>query len=612
MEQKAKDLIIKSIPTLRACVEKFSTYQVAKIDLERMMYFISQFETFERINIIIKLIEKIDFIDSTRMTFLLKKAYNKIPSELLENPLISSLGSIQDSSAVVCYQLLKHLFDNEENALNLISDVNSIGKNIESGLPTSIVFFDDNITSGTQLTNFFKELIEGKENAEQIKAPLNISQYEILKKIPIRICYAIQLAENSNEAVKAIQKKYGLDIDFYSGKVDYNNYLDYQSSTMNSENEAKFSRDFIREISEPLYSDKNWSGNLIYSRLLGYGNLGKLTVFYYNVPKSLIPVFWKFGYYNGKPWIPLFPETQQQKKIVQDNIHLEYYQLEAIKSWINSIPQNRKPILYFGINSDNGISQKITIEIPSKESVYNFFKKHLHAKKQDYELNKPRAKIRDLNSMMKDIYPSSILSNKDYIRYKNAIDDYNQQVELYYDKVQEYIYQQSSNTNAIFEIANKGNIAATNCTVKLFYNSGEILLNNFDDLPKPTLNKDKPNLDDFDSSNTHGRIVVSNSNYDVLSSILGGKKREPIEKDTDYEYKIFSNLRVGHNDRDNKEVEITRMNLECDQFKIQYEVNFDEEAETITGLIEIHFIETDNISNKISNEIYKSLDKLKK
>jgi hypothetical protein len=612
MEQKAKDIIIQSIPTLKAYVEKFSSYQVAKIDLERLLYFISQFDSYERINIIIRLIEKIDFIDSTRMTFLLKNAYNKIPSELLKQPLISSLGSIQDSSAVVCYQLLKYLFDNEGTTLNLISDVNSIGKNIESSLPSSIVFFDDNITSGTQLTNFFEELIDGKEKSEQVKTPLTNIQYEIIKKIPIRICYAIQLAENSNEVLKEIKRKYGLDIDFYCGKVDYNNYLDYQSNTMNSESEAKFSRDFIREISEQLYDDKNWPNSTIYNRLLGYGNLGKLTVFYYNVPKSLIPVFWKFGYYNNKPWIPLFPETQEQKKIDEKKITFEYYQLEAIRSWISSVPLNRKPDLKFGLRISNDISLEISKEIPSIELIKERFKKYIFPKKQEYELNKKsRATLRDLNTMLEDIYPTSKLNDNDYYRYKNAIDEYNQQLEDYYRQLQKYIYQQSSNTTVVLEIANIGNIAATNCTVKLTYNSGEILLNDFIDLPKPTFNKEKPNLNDFDSSNRYARAVVSPSNFE-LPSILGVKKREPIEKNTDYDYKIFSNIRVGHNDRECKEVEITRMNLNCNSFRFQYEINFDEEAETIMGFITVNYVETENLNKKIEDEIFKSIDKLKK
>jgi hypothetical protein len=612
MDSRAKDLIIQNIPLLKVLTEKLSAYQVVKIDLQRIIYFISQFETYERIEVIIKLIQSIDFIDSNRMTFLLKKAFEKIPANLKSKPLISSLGSIQDSSAVVCYQLLKQLFDSEESTLNTITDVNSIGKSLVSENPTSIIFFDDNITSGTQLADFFEELIVGKTKAEMVKTPLTASEYELLKNIPIRVCYAIQLTEESNDIVNSLKTKYNIDIEIHSGKVDFNNYLDFQSNTMKSEEEAKFAREFIREISEPLYEDKNWSDETVYSRLLGYGNLGKLTVFYYNVPKSFIPVFWKCGNYSGKPWIPLFPETQQQKKIIENNIQLEYYQLEAINSWINSMPQNRKPNIKFGFRTNEGINQHISIKIPSKSIIEKQFQKYFTSKKQEYEPNVKQLRKGDVQSMLENIYPtpSENISTIDYQKYTNAIDEYNTQIENYNLLFKEYIYRQASNNDVVFQISNSGNIAATNCTVKVTYNSGELLLNDFDDLPKPTFDKSKPVLSDYDSDNRYGRIVLSPMKLEAIS-FYNGPKREPIIENTDYDYKLFANLRIGHNDNENKKVEVTRMSIEKYVFEIPYEINYDEEAETIYGELKITFEESEEMTQELKDAIYKSIDKLK-
>ena len=608
MEQRAKDLIIKSIPFLNTFVSKVNSYQVVKIDLERTVYFLSQFESYERIKVLIKLIDKIDFIDSGRMTYLLRNAYEKVPAELTTKPLISSLGSIQDSSAVVCYQLLKQLFDNEESTLNLTSDVNSIGTNIESDVPSSILFFDDNITSGTQLFSFFEELIDGKENAEQVKSPLNKKQLEIFKKTPIRVCYAIQLAKSSNKVINEIREKYNLNLEVYSGKVDFNNYLDFQSNTMESEEESKFAQKFIREISKPLYEDKNWNDDTIYSRLLGYGNLGKLTVFYYNIPKSLVPVLWKSGEYNGKPWIPLFPETQQQKKNEKDNIAYDYYQLEAIKSWIKSAPENRKAELILGIKTNEGISNEITLQIPSLSIIENAFTKHLTPKDVAYEEMSSRNVEDQLNSMLQNIYNSSKLNKSDYENYRREIDEYNQDLGTYFDDKKTYVFRQSSNTDFNLRINNIGNSAATNCIVKLYYNSGELLLNDFFDLPKPTFDKDLPKLSDFDSSTNHARVVMSSPKFD---SILLGEKREPIEVNTDYEYKVFKNIRIGHNDGQSKTIEVTRMNLERNEFIIPYEINYDEEAETYSGELKIKFEETNILSENTKDEIWKTIDKLK-
>ncbi|MGQ7855518.1 phosphoribosyltransferase-like protein [Pedobacter sp. WC2501] len=610
MDSRAKDLIIQNIPLLKVLTEKLSAYQVVKIDLQRIIYFISQFETYERIEVIIKLIQSVDFIDSNRMTFLLKKAFEKIPENFKSKPLISSLGSIQDSSAVVCYQLLKQLFDSEEAILNLITDVNSIGKSLESESPSSIIFFDDNITSGTQLADFFEELIDGKAQAEMVKIPLTASEFEALKKTPIRVCYAIQLTEESNNIVNSLKVKYNIDLEIYSGKVDFNNHLDFQSNTMKSEEEAKFTREFIREISEPLYEDKNWSTDTVYNRLLGYGNLGKLTVFYYNVPKSLIPVFWKSGNYNGKPWIPLFPETQQQKKIIENNIKLEYYQLEAINSWINSIPQNRKPNIKFGFLTNEGITQHISVKIPSKNFIEKQFLKYFTSKKKEYEPNVKQSRRDNIQSMLQNIYPTSSdsVSTIDYQKYRNAIDEYNKQIEDYNILFKDYIHRQASNYDVVFQIANSGNIAATNSTVKVNYNSGELLLNDFDDLPKPTFDKSKPVLSDYDKENRYGRVVMSTTKFAPLSF---GPKREPIIENTYYDYKLFENLRIGHNNNQNKKVEVTRMNLEKYEFEIPYEINFDEEAETINGELKITFEESEEMTQDLRDAIYKSIDKLK-
>lgn len=606
MDAKAKNLIIENISLFKDLSEKFKYYQVEKIDQTRIIYFISQFDTYERIKIVIELLKNIDFIDSSRMTFLLKLAYEKIPKELLEKPLISSLGSIQDSSAVVCYQLLKQLFDKEEDTLNQIAEVNSIGKHILIDDPTAIIFFDDNITSGTQLYEFFTELIVGKENAELVKTPLTSTEYEKLKKIPIRICYAVQLTEECFDIVNNIRNEYKLDIGIYCGKVDFNNYLNYQSNTMQSEEDAKFARNFIREIVEPLFEDKKWSENTIYHRLLGYGNLGKLTIFYYNVPKSLIPIFWKYGYYNNQPWIPLFPETQEQKKILKDAVGFDYFRLEAINSWINSLNHNRKPDISFGIYFEGDMLNDISIEIPSKKTIFNYLRNFSPSKKT-YKPNQI-AVINDINSMLYETFSSKAtkLNESEYEKYKNAIDKYNLELEDYYNEVKQYIFRQSSEIEIYLQVKNSGNIAATNCTIKILYNTGDLVINFFDELPKPEFKKELPNINDFNSSDTI-RIVRA-----VMPSIEFAQikpRHEPILLNKNYEFRLVGGKRIGHNDFQREIVEISRYNLNKNIFQIPYELNFDEEAETIKGILTINLVEVDEIKPETEEKIKKSIRK---
>ncbi len=592
---------------------KFNSYQIVNIDLNRIIYFLTQFENSQQIEIIIRLLNNIQFLDSSKITHLLKKAYQKIEPELLEKPLISSLGGIQDSSAVVCYQLLKQLFDSEEDTLNSIIDINSLGKHIEENKTSVIVLFDDNITSGTQLYDFFTELIKGKDKPEFFKNTITPEQYELLKLIPIRICYAIQLSEKSNEIIDKIRRDFSLDLKIQVEKIDYDNYLEYGSNIMYNEEEEIFSKKFIKEISTALYEDKKWSTETVYSRVLGYGNLGKLTVFYYNVPKSLIPIFWKFGYYKNKPWFPLFPETQEYKKIVKSGEEFDFMKLEAIDGWVNSSSNNRKPKINFGVLTTEGISRFITLQIPSRDFIRYKLLSNVFPKKIEYLENKinnsNKLNIANLIGNKSEKLKEE-LSHDDYEKYIKSVDDYNNDLENFFIEVEEYIFRYSSNKSISFILNNNGNIAVNNPIVKLYYNTGHMLMNEFYDLKKPTFSSDVPNINDF---NTSSRFAVISSFMEPfqIPNINLINSKEPFIENTDYEYKISKN-RLGHNDRIIEEIEITRSDCDKMSFEIPFEINYDEEPETLSGIIEIKYEYVDEIEEKLKKKIDEKLNDFKK
>jgi hypothetical protein len=607
VDERSKQLIIRNLPLLKELAETFSAYQVVKIDLIRVVYFLTQFETYERIDVIINLLKQIDFLDNSKITFLLKQAFGKLEPALRSSPIISSLGGIQDSSAVICYSLLKDLFDSEQETLNSIVDVNSIGSRITNKAPSSIIFFDDNITSGTQLNDFFQELLEGKEKAELVHKPLLPAERKKLAKVPIRICYAMQLSEDGYKKVKEIREKYCLDLDISSGRVDFNNYLQYGNSTMRSEAEAKITRDFISEIAEQLYSDKAWDADKLYHRLLGYGNLGKLTAFYYNVPKSLIPVFWKYGQFNGKQWIPLFPETQEQKKMEKDKVELDYFRIEAIQGWINSAADARKPKVEFGFWDEFNLKDELIIEVPSPYVLTALIQKNFSPKKLTYEESKIEGGTRSLGQlqqMLENVYSkeNSQISERKYLAYTAAVDKYNSTLETYNINVHEHLFRFSSKRKVALRISNSGNHAANNCILKLFYNTGELLIDNFDKLEKPKFETEKPNLSDFES----GRLVVKpafSNPYRSLQDHFGSKKEsEPLEFGVNMQIR-YSARRIGHNDVEEYYPEIIRSTSSTDKVVIGYELNYDEEAETIKGELVILYTEVETITKELEEEI---------
>ncbi|HSH68059.1 MAG TPA: hypothetical protein VLB84_20165 [Bacteroidia bacterium] len=449
MNESIKSLIIRKLPILTNLVEDFKHYQIVKIDLERIVYFLTQFESDEQVDIVIRLMEKIDFLNSKKFTFLLKKAYDQIAEDLLVTPVFCPLGGSHDSSSMICYPLLKELFDNEKETLNQVTTIDALGSTIRKQSPSVIVFFDDNITSGTQLSQFFKELILGDNDPELVRTPLSKDEYNLLKKLPIRICYAIQLDLKSKEVLNKLRSDYDLNIEICVGKFDFNNYLDFQTSNIKSEAESVFAKNFIEKIAKELYIDKDWTKDTIYQRLLGYGNLGKVTVFYYNVPKSLIPIFWKTGIYKGKQWIPLFPETQEQKKIEKNNVVFDFYQLEAIKGWLVNGLDARKPNILFGIRTDSLPSQEIVLKVLSKKYIDNLMGMHFAYKSIEPEAN------------------NAMLNREDYGRYVEAINEFRLEYEKYCSDVKNYLYVLSTRNRLPFEIINNGKIAATDFTVKV-------------------------------------------------------------------------------------------------------------------------------------------------
>ncbi|HEX2629693.1 MAG TPA: hypothetical protein VHM26_11790 [Chitinophagaceae bacterium] len=71
-----KELILNNLALLKTLAERFRLYQNAQIDLKRIIYFLMQFEDVPQARVALDLLSNIDFIDSNKMTYLLKQAYN--------------------------------------------------------------------------------------------------------------------------------------------------------------------------------------------------------------------------------------------------------------------------------------------------------------------------------------------------------------------------------------------------------------------------------------------------------------------------------------------------------------------------------------------------------
>ncbi|MDR6919528.1 hypothetical protein [Chryseobacterium sp. 2987] len=605
-----EELILANLTLFKELADKYKTYQNASIDFKRIIYFVMQLKDRDKAAKIIELLKRIDFLDSAKITYLLQSAYKQIDPEFLKKPLICPLGSIQDSSALICNKLIKTLFEDEKASLNYTSELSNLGPDLEKKHPSCIVFFDDNITSGTQLVQFFKELLEGDKDPEIVKEKLTSEQTEIFKQIPIRICFAIKLDSGCDAKVEEIRERYGLNLQILFGKADLNNHLDFGSSPFADRTEADATRELIMEISTQLYKNKSWNKETLYSRLLGYGNLGKVTVFYHNIPKSLIPIFWKYGTYKGYPWIPLFPENKEVLEMDKNEIEMDQDKLSLIDVWIAQGNEQRKPELKFGVLIDGTLNNEIVIEIPSQELFMSRYGRYFEIKElKAEEYNIPIGdQFYNTFNPVRDYADKSNSYRGRYLNYVDAVHNYNQAFADHINNVMTYILQYIAAKEFRFIVRNTGGKAASHVIIRFDYNSGEFIIGNFRDIPKPMLDMKKPDWKNFKP----GAVTIISQSPLIDLSMVTGVKREPYIIGKNYEItKRWE--RIGHNDSGEMTLDIHRINGDKLEFELPFEINMDEQAETISGSLQIRFVPSDNWQpcNELDKGVKKMIEELK-
>lgn len=311
--------ISQNLDKLKEIEEACKSYYTELVTLENIINWLLQFRDIENIKLAFKILQRINFLNQETISNGIIAAIKKIPDNHIENPVFCPIGNIFDSSAMLVYPLTK-LYGSKEEELSELwcSSCENLGNFCKKRLIgtkkeiSSIILIDDNITSGTQLIDILTEMFNESLNKprEYIKNPLNNEEKKIISKIPIYFCVAIDLKDRDDSFLEKILTEFNINITIYSGMVDDQNYL-HKGVIFDRDEDLNKIKKLISEISFSLFKDKNWDNPTVESRLFGYGNLGKLTVFSHNIPKSLIPILWKAGKYKDKFWYPIFPERRE-------------------------------------------------------------------------------------------------------------------------------------------------------------------------------------------------------------------------------------------------------------------------------------------------------------
>lgn len=296
---------------------KFSKYEHSEgqsVDAVAVKRWLQQFETVERVRWALILLENVEFIDRNRMKEMFVHYYTKVlPQEERDRVIVTNLGGPYDSSYLVSY-FLGDMWgaDLEVKSAGLRSILDN-----EDPKEKVILFVDDIIGSGKQAKNIFHTLlgIEDVELRERHETKLTERQIEKLKTFKCRLFTFIGFQEGKSGWVQEM-RRLGLNVEepySFQKEEEQVGCFHPARSVFDTPKDREGAQAMCSEIGYELFLDKRlWDEEKRKQRSLGYGNSQKLTVFFYNVPTSTLPILWKRGTYRGRKWGPLF--LRREKK----------------------------------------------------------------------------------------------------------------------------------------------------------------------------------------------------------------------------------------------------------------------------------------------------------
>ena len=494
---------------IRELSEKVRIYFTNTTSVEDILYWLLQFGTLENIKIAYTLLENLDFISEKRLVHLVKKAIEKA-NRPIEKSIFCPVGNSIDSGTHISYPLSKAFGLSEEELSKKFISYSAIEKKIsEYNELETLIFFDDNIASGIQLFKFFTELFIGKEQEKEfIDQPVSEALKKRILELDIIYCVGVRLSTTTDVEEKIIKEFKFKSFKIFYGLSEQKNYLDFASGVWENEQETEQASILVKNISRELYKQKNWPKHKLNDRLLGYGNMGKLTLFSYNTPKSLLPIFWKFGYYNKKPWFPLFPErgewTQNEKNILV----FDQFVLHFAKQLCAGSFGERSPILSVAFRLEFGDSKKIEYSAPDAE-IQKLLYEEIIKNHLPLSSKKPNMPVGKFETGLGAISTSFF----DFEGYNSAVQKYNQERKVYEKNLKKAIFETSHLFSLPIRINNQGISPATEVILHLHLPDGVSFVSEPSELIPDA--PQKPQEDKFNKFSSHLSISDWNQNSEI-------------------------------------------------------------------------------------------------
>lgn len=314
LEVGAQEIIQEVATNLRS----FESYAHDRVTVANIMAYICQFPI-DLQKSALELLRHIEVIDDTVLANAIVDYYKLLDQNKRKNTALVPLGAIWDSASHLTYRL--RLLRHEKQNINLFIPEFTTLNDAVVKRSERLLFFDDNVNSGSQALNILAEwlgvkLPEKLDLKERHVQKLGREAIRKLRKMPINFVFAIG-PYNASDRIKSCLNKYlkipesNITVHVQRELLDSQKIFSGPDSPFKSSQCMKL-KAFYRSVGEGLMLNEPQKTKAIAeSRALGDENAEGRYIFPYNVPTMTLTALWCAGeYYDSASskkikWVPL-------------------------------------------------------------------------------------------------------------------------------------------------------------------------------------------------------------------------------------------------------------------------------------------------------------------
>ncbi len=303
---------LRSLPIAARIAEMARRFQThyARVTEDRIREWLLQFRGYLDAQAVFPLLERIHYLDDQVITDIFREFYDSYAEETDRQVLFCLLGSMKDSSSQVNY-LCSKAFKEWERKRFAFDSLPTLAETYDPH-KVEVIFLDDMLGTGNQATRIFQEWLGlSKKRAKHVKS-LSSETQEWLRATRLTY-FAVVAFQEGVQHVEETLNGAGVQLNIRVGTQlrESDGCFDAKSLVFENPQVRLHAQKLAFEIGKELFGDQRAWGEAKKERFaLGYGRGQKLIVFSYNTPNCSLPILWKDGEYEGRPWKALFPRRE--------------------------------------------------------------------------------------------------------------------------------------------------------------------------------------------------------------------------------------------------------------------------------------------------------------